>query len=79
MEYKFLDTMPDIKVRKRSKYAPILEEWMKTDLKCIKFTGKNPTEKRSIYQTVKALIKRNNWDYTVYVEGGSYNVYVVRA
>ena len=80
MEYKFLDKMPAVELATRgNRWISLFGEWAKTDSKCLMLVCKNQDEKRSCYQSIKAYISRNNLDYTVYVEKGSYKIYIVRS
>ena len=82
-EYEYLSdfNLDDVDVsRGRSgKYTILLDEFAKTENKTLKITLKNIEDKNSCTSSIRAYIKKNKLDWTMYLERKTFNVYVVRA
>ena len=80
-DFEWLDEIPsDVEFNERKNYwVEPFKEWVESDRKVIKIMLKNVNDKRNCYASLKAFMKKNNLDYTVYCEKGYYNIYVVRA
>ena len=80
MEYTFIKEafIPET-IGRRGKYAGIINDWSKTDNRTLKLVCSSPEEKKKIYGSVSAYKKAHNLDFTVYLEKGTYNIYLVKA
>lgn len=79
MEFEFIKEEVKPITLRNGVWSTAIEQWLATENKTLKFKNKNAEEKRSCYQAVMVYRKKHNYDYTIYCEKASNNVYLVRA
>ncbi len=82
MEFEFIAERLDEKEIKtnayKSKYANIIEDWLKTENKTLKFICKNEREKKNCSWAITSYKKAHNYDYVIYREAATLNIYLVK-
>ncbi len=78
-QYEFIAESVKPNYVSRGKYISVIEEWLKTDNKTVKFMCKNELQKKNVCNSLRSYAKVHNYDYTVFPERSTNNVYVVRA
>lgn len=81
MEFEFIKekVVPDHGYFRLGKWAEVIEEWIKSDSKTLKFVCKNPKERNNCAGSARNYAKSHNYDYTIYPEKGTNNIYLVRS
>ena len=81
MEYLFIEEKLNenqIVTKPRGKYASIIEKWLRTNNKTLKFMCKNADEKKRVAWSVTSYKNHHNYDYVVYRESFTNNIYLVK-
>lgn len=80
MEFEFIkeEIKKDRGVR-NGIYAPIIDEWLETDNKTLKFKCKSEKEMAQAYGAVYSYRKAANLDYTIFKKKGSCELYLIKA
>ena len=81
-KYEFLTDFDinDIEIATRErKWASIMDEWVKTNAKTLKFTLKNQNELAACKGAIGTYKRNHGYDWTIVREKATYNIYVVRA
>ena len=79
MEFEFIREKVKLEPVKKGKFVPIIEEWLASENKTIKFKCKSEQEAKSVYSSVLSYKKKKNEDYTIITRYQSCEVYLVRA
>lgn len=80
IEYEYLETfdLSDV-IASRGRYAPIIEKWLLSNAKALKFSLKSIEDRRRCRAAITRYRDSHHYDWTIYNEKNSYNLYVVRA
>lgn len=79
MEFEFVKEAVKPRHKKEGKYSGIVDKWLATDNKTLKFKCKNDAKRKSVYYAMYSYKKSHNHDFTIITRGGECAVYVVRA
>lgn len=79
MEFEFIREAVKPRHAKQGKYSDILDEWLATEYKTLKFKCKNEKELKSVYYSMYSYKKSHNLDFTIIKRSGECAVYLVRA
>lgn len=79
MEFEFIKEVVKPRHTKEGKYSGIVDKWLETDNKTLKFKCKNEEECKSVYYAMYSYKKSHNLDFTIIKRSGECAVYVVRA
>ena len=82
MEYEIIQekVIPEqISYKSRGKYRTPAYNWLNSEAKTLKLICKDQYEKKCCYNSLRQLKKERDYDYTIYLERGTYNIYLVRA
>lgn len=78
-QYEFIAESVKPEYKARGKYVDIVEKWLKTNNKTLKFMCKNTIQKKNVCTSLRSYAQSHHYDYTVFPERSTNNVYVVRA
>ena len=79
MEFEFIKDAVKVKTYVKGLYSEIIEDWLYTDNRTLKFRCANAEERKKVYAAVSAFKRNHNLDYTVYCERGTNNIFLVKA
>jgi len=79
MEFEFIKEKVNLDPVKRGTFAPIIDEWLASENKTIKFKCKNTKEAKNVYSCAFAYKKKRKLDYTIITRYNLCEVYLVRA
>ena len=74
-EFEFIDEA--VSIQRRGKYNVVVQDWLKSNSKTLKFKFPNELKARNCYSAVSGIRKKCNLDYTIYRR--QCEVYLVRA
>lgn len=80
MEFEMIkDAVEPTKTWIRGKYSEPIEHWLETDNKTLKFMCANAKEKKNCKTAVSSYCNSHRYDFTIFSERGTNNIYLVRA
>ena len=80
MEYTYIkETFIPESPARRGIYAGLVNDWLGTDNNTMKFICATPEEKKKVYCALSTYKRAHNLDFTIYLENGTYNIYLVKA
>lgn len=74
-EFEFIDEA--VNIQRRGKYNVVIQDWLKSDSKTLKFKFPSELKARNCYSAVRGIRNKYNLDYTIYRR--QCEVYLVRA
>lgn len=79
MEFEFIKEKVNLEPTRKGTYAPIINDWIGTDSKTLKFKCKNEKEYMAAYQGAINYRNAHRCDYTVITRKKLCEVYLVKA
>ena len=80
MEFEMIkDVVKATNTWSKGKYSEPIEHWLETDNKTLKFMCANAKEKKNCRTAVGSYCSNHKYDFTIFCERGTNNVYLVRS